>query len=41
VGQAMDRYKNIMQLLDKSLTETVINDDDFLRAIKSIEIYVT
>lgn len=37
----MGRYKNIMQLLDKSLTENVTNDDDFLRAIKSTEIYVT
>lgn len=40
--EAIDRYKNIMELLDKSLAETVANDDDdFLRAIKSTEIYVT
>jgi hypothetical protein len=39
---AIERYKNIMDLLDKSLTETVTkNDDDFARAIKATEVYVT
>lgn len=40
--EAIERYKNIMDLLDKSLTETVTkNDDDFARAIKATEVYVT
>jgi hypothetical protein len=42
--KSINRFKNIMALLDKSLKETVINDDDdgdFSRAIKSTEIYAT
>lgn len=42
LDESINRFKNIMALLDKSLKETVINDDDdFSRAIKSTEIYAT
>lgn len=42
LSESISRFKNIMGLLDKSLKETVVNDDDdFSRAIKSTEIYVT
>ena len=40
--ESIDRFKNIMALLDKSLRQTVNNDDDdFSKAIKSTEIYET
>lgn len=40
--EAMDRFSKIMKLLDKSLRQTVKNDDDdFSKAIKSTEIYET
>ena len=42
LSESISRFKNIMGLLDKSLKETVVNDDDdFSRAIKSTEIYAT
>ena len=41
LNEAIGRFKNIMELLEKSLNETEVNDDDdFSRAIKSTEIYV-
>lgn len=40
--EAIERYKNIMDLLDKSLAKTVTKqDDDFARALKATEVYVT
>jgi hypothetical protein len=40
--ETLDRFKNIMALLDKSLRQTVKNDDDdFSKAIKSTEIFET
>ena len=42
LNEAIERYRNIIELLDKSLTKTVTkNDDDFARAIKATEVYVT
>ena len=41
LNEAIGRFKNIMELLEKSLNATEVNDDDdFSRAIKSTEIYV-
>lgn len=41
LNEAISRFKNIMELLEKSLKETEVNgDDDFSKAIKSTEIYV-
>lgn len=38
----MKRFESIMALLDKSLGQTVKNDDDdFSQAIKSTDIYET
>jgi hypothetical protein len=40
--ESMKRFESIMALLDKSLRQTVKNDDDdFSKAIKSTEIYET
>ena len=42
LDESMKRFENIMALLDKSLRQTVNNDDDdFSKAIKSTEIYET
>tara|TARA_B110000003_G_scaffold247202_1_gene258141 strand:- start:66 stop:677 length:612 start_codon:yes stop_codon:yes gene_type:complete len=41
LNEAISRFKNIMELLEKSLKETEVNgDDDFSKAMKSTEIYV-
>ena len=40
--RALNRFESIMALLDKSLRQTVKNDDDdFSKVIKSTEIYET
>lgn len=40
--EAVERYRKIMDLLDKSLSKTVTkHDDDFSQAIKATEVYVT
>ena len=42
LDESMKRFESIMALLDKSLRQTVKNDDDdFSKAIKSTEIYET
>lgn len=42
LNESMKRFESIMALLDKSLRQTVKNDDDdFSKAIKSTEIYET
>lgn len=40
LSESISRFKSIMELLDKSLEETVKNDDDdFAKAIKATEIF--